>query len=103
MLFFPLFLLLQFQPPVGGNLAILNPSAYGIKKLILWKQPKCPSRGEWIKKMWRIYTMEYDSAIKRNETELFVTRWMDLGTVIQSEVSQKEKNKYHMLTHIYTI
>ena len=45
--------------------------------------------------------MEYYSAIKRNEIELFVVRWMDLETVIQSEVSQKEKNKYHMLTHIY--
>ena len=45
--------------------------------------------------------MEYHSAIIRNEIELFVVRWMDLETVIQSEVSQKEKNKYHMLTHIY--
>ena len=67
-----------------------------------WKQPKCPSTEEWIKK-WYIYTMEYYSAIKRNETELFVVRWMDLETVIQSEVSQIEKNKYHMLTHMYGI
>ena len=66
-----------------------------------WKQPKCPSTDEWIKKMWHIYTMEYYSAIKRNEIELFVVRWMDLESVIQSEVSQKEKNKYRMLTHIY--
>ena len=65
-----------------------------------WKQPKCPSTDEWIKKMWYIQTMEYYSAIKRNETELFVVRWMDLETVIQSEVSQKEKNKYFILTHI---
>ena len=68
-----------------------------------WKQPKCPSTDEWIKKMWHIYTMEYYSAIKKNETELFIVRWMDLESVIQSEVSQKEKNKYHMLTHIYGI
>ena len=68
-----------------------------------WKQPKCPSSDEWIKKMWCIYTMEYYSSIKRNEIELFVVRWMDLETVIQSEVSQKEKNKYRMLTHIYGI
>ena len=68
-----------------------------------WKQPKCPSTDEWIKKMWHIYTMEYYSAIKRNEIELFVVRWMDLASVIQSEVSQKEKNKYCMLTHIYGI
>ena len=68
-----------------------------------WKQPKCPSTDEWIKKMWCMYTMEYYSAIERNETELFVVRWMDLETVIQSEVSQKEKNKYRMLTHTYGI
>ena len=48
-----------------------------------WKQSKCPSRDEWIKKMWPIYTMEYYSAIKRNEIELFVVRWMDLESVIQ--------------------
>ena len=52
-----------------------------------WKQPKCPSTDEWIKKMWHRYTMECNSAIKRNETELFVVRWMDLESVIQSEVS----------------
>ena len=68
-----------------------------------WKQPKCPSTGEWIKKMWHIYTMEYYSAIKRNEMELFVVRWMDLESVIQSEVSHREKNKYRMLTHTYGI
>ena len=68
-----------------------------------WKQPKCPSTDEWIKKMWHIYTMEYYSAIKRNKTELFVVRLMDLETVIQSEVSQKKKNKYRMPTHIYGI
>ena len=68
-----------------------------------WKQPKCPLTNEWIKKTWHIYTMEYYSAIKRNEIELFVVRWMRLESVIQSEVSQKEKNKYHMLAHIYGI
>ena len=66
-----------------------------------WKQPKCPSTDESIKKMWCIYSMDYYSAIKRNEIELFVVRWMDLESVIQSEVSQKEKNKCRMLTHIY--
>ena len=54
-----------------------------------WKQPKCPSTDEWIKNMWHIYTMKYYSAIKRNEIELFVLRWMDLESVIQSEVIQK--------------
>ena len=65
-----------------------------------WKQPKCPSTDEWIKKKWYIYTMEYYSAIKRNEIGSFVETWMDLETVIESEVSQKEKNKYRILTHI---
>ena len=65
-----------------------------------WKQPKCPSTDEWIKKMWYIYTMEYYSAIKRVEIGSFVETWMDLETVMQSEVSQKENNKYHILMHI---
>ena len=62
----------------------------------------CPP-DEWVKKMWHIYTMEYYSTIKGNESELFVVRWMDLESVIQSEVSQKEKHKYRMLTHTYGI
>ena len=65
-----------------------------------WKQPKCTSTEECIKKMWYIYTMEYYSAIKRNEIRSFAETWVDLETVIQSEVSQKEKNKYHILMHI---
>ena len=67
----------------------------------IWKQPKCPLTDEWIKKIWHVYTVEYYSAIKRNKIELLVVRWMDLESVIQSEVSQKEKNKYRMLAHIY--
>ena len=58
-----------------------------------WKQPKCPLRDQWIKKMQYIYTMEYYSAIKRNKIGSFVETWMDLETVIQCEISQKEKNK----------
>ena len=58
-----------------------------------YKQPKCPSKAEWIK-MWYVYTMEYHSAIKMNEIGSFVEMWIDLETVIQSEVSQKEKNIY---------
>ena len=65
-----------------------------------WKQPKCPLTDDWIKKMWYIYTMEYYSAVKKNEIESFVEMWMDLETVLQSEVSQKEKNKYRILTHV---
>ena len=65
-----------------------------------WKQPKCPLMDEWIKKLWYIYTLEYYTAIKRNEIGSFLETWMDLEIVIQSEISQKEKNKYHILTHI---
>ena len=57
-----------------------------------WKQPKCPSTEEWIKKMWHIYTMEYYLAIKRNKIELFVVTWMDLESVIQSEVRKSKTN-----------
>ena len=62
-----------------------------------WKQPRCPSTDEWIKKLWYIYTIEYYSAIKRNTFESVLMRWMNLESIIQSEVSQKEKGKYHLL------
>jgi len=68
-----------------------------------WKQPGCPSTDKWIKKLWYIYTMEYYSAIKRNAFESVLTRWMNLEPIIQSEVSQKEKDKYCILMHIYGI
>ena len=63
-----------------------------------WKQPKCPSTGKWIKTMWYIYTMEYYSAIKKNEIMPFAATWMDLEIIRLSEVSQKEKDKYHMIS-----
>ena len=66
-------------------------------------QPRCPSTDEWIKKFLYMYTMEYYSAMKRNEFEVVKMRWMNLELVIQSEVSQKEKNKYCMLVHMYGI
>ena len=66
-----------------------------------WKQSKCSSTDEWIKKGLYIYTIEYYSAIKRNAFESVLVRWIKLEPVIQSEVSQKKKNEYHILTHIY--
>ena len=68
-----------------------------------WKQPRCPSTDEWIKKLWQMYTMEYYPAIKRNAFESVLMKWMNLESIIQSEVSQKEKYKYRILTHIYGI
>ena len=68
-----------------------------------WKQPRCPSADEWIKKLWYIYTMEYYSAIKKNTFESVLMRWMKLEPIIQSEVSQKDKDHYSILTHIYGI
>ena len=62
-----------------------------------WKQPKCPWKDEWIKKMWYIYTVEYYSAIKKNEIMPFPATWMDLEIIILSEVSQTEKDKHPMI------
>ena len=68
-----------------------------------WKQPRHPSADEWIRKLWYIYTMEYYSAIKKNTFESVLMRWKKLEPIIQSEISQKEKHQYSILTHIYGI
>ena len=65
-----------------------------------WKQPRCPSADEWIRKLWYIYTMEYYSDIKKNTFESVLMRWMKLEPITQSEVSQKDKHQYSILTHI---
>ena len=65
-----------------------------------WKQPRCSSADEWIRKLWYIYTMQYYSIIKRNTFESVLMRWMNLEPIIQSEVSHKEKDKYCILTHV---
>ena len=65
-----------------------------------WKQPKCPSTDHWIRKMWYIYTMKYYSAIEKSKIMPFAATWMELETLILSEVSQKEKNKYHIISLI---
>ena len=67
------------------------------------RRPRCPSADEWIRKLWYIYTMEYYSAIEKNTFESVLMRWMKLEPIIQSEVSQKEKHQYSILTHIYGI
>ena len=68
-----------------------------------WKQPRCSLADEWIIKLRYIYTMDYYSAIKKNAFESVLMRWMKLEPIIQSEVSQKEKHQYSILTHIYGI
>ena len=68
-----------------------------------WKQPRCPSPDEWIRKLWYIYAMEYYSAIKKNIFGSVLMRWMKLEPIIQSKVSQKEKHQYSILTRIYVI
>ena len=67
------------------------------------KQPRCPLADEWIRKLWYIYTMDYYSAIKKNTFESVLTRGMKLEPLIQSKVSQKDKDQYSILTHIYGI
>ena len=68
-----------------------------------WKHPRCPSADEWTSKLWYIYTMEYYSAIKKKSFESVLMRWMKLEPIIQSEVSQKDKDHYNILIHIYGI
>ena len=68
-----------------------------------WKQPGCPLTDEWIKKLWYTSTTEYYSAVKRNTFESVLMRRINLEHIVQSEVSQKEKDKYHILMHIFRI
>ena len=71
----------------------------------IWKQPKCSPTDEYIKKLWYcgIYVMEYYSAIKKNEIMPFAATWMDLGIITLSELNHKEKNKYHIISHIWNL
>ena len=68
-----------------------------------WKQPRCPSTDEWIKKLWYTYTVEYYSVIQWNEFESVLMRWLNLEPIIENEVSQKEKDKYCILMYLYRI
>ena len=68
-----------------------------------WKQSKCPSTDDWIRKMWYTYPVEYFSAIKKNQIMPFAVTWMELETLILSEVNQKEEGKYHTISHIWNL
>ena len=69
----------------------------------LWKEPRCPSEDEWIKKMWFMYTMEYYSAIRNDKDPLFALTWMELEGITLSEISQLEKDKHYMVSFIWGI
>ena len=110
---------LEIKPPYNSAipLLIIYPEETKIEKDICiplfivalftiartWKQPRCPSTDEWMKKLWYTYTMEYYSAIKRDAFESVLMRRMNPEPIVQSEVNQKEKDKYCILTHIYGI
>ena len=69
----------------------------------LWKEPRCPSKDEWIKKMWFMYTMEYSSAVRNDKYPPFASTWMELEGIMLSEVSQSEKDKHYMVSFIWGI
>ena len=69
----------------------------------LWKEPRCPLKDEWIKKMWSMYTMEYYSAIRINEYPPFGSTWMELDGIMLSEVNPSEKDKHYMVSFIWGI
>ena len=69
----------------------------------LWKEPRCPSKDEWIKKMWFMDTMEYSSAIRNDKYPPFASTWMELGGIMLSEISQSEKDKHYMVSFIWGI
>ena len=69
----------------------------------IWKQPKCPSVDEWIKQLWAIYRIEYCWAVKKKKFLSFATAWMDLESIMLNEISQSEKDKYHIISLICEI
>ena len=86
--------------PIQKNLCIPTFIAAQFTIAKCWKQPKCSSANEWIKKLWYIYTMEYYVAERKKELLPFATAWMELETIILSEISQSVKDKYHMISLI---
>jgi hypothetical protein len=69
----------------------------------LWKQPRCPTTDEWIKKMWYLYTMEFYAAMKKNEILSFTSKWMELENIILSKVIQAQKAKNHVFSNMETL
>ena len=86
------------ETPIQKNLCTPMFIAAQFTRAKCWKQPRCPSVTEWIKKLWCIYTMEYYAAERKKELLPFVTAWMELESIILSEISQVVKDKYHMIS-----
>ena len=99
----PLLGILTEETKIEGDTCTPLLTAALLTRVRTWKQPRCPSADEWVRKKWYTYTMEYYSDIKKNAFELVLMRWMKLKPIIQSEVSQKEKYQYSVLMHIYRI
>ena len=106
--FHPAILLLGLYPkdpetPIQNDLCTPMFTAVLFTIAKCWKQPKCPSVNEWIKKLWYIYRMEYYTAERKKEFVPFLTAWMELESIIISEISQVVKDRYHMISHISRI
>ena len=88
----------ESETPIQKNLCtpMFTAAQFTIAKC--WKQPKCPSVNEWIKKLWYIYTMEYYTTERKKELLPFVTAWMELESITLSEISQAVKDNYHMIS-----
>ena len=86
------------ETPIQKNLCTLMFIAALFTIAKGWKQPKCPSVNEWIRKLWYIYTMEYYTAERKKELLPFVTAWMELESIMLSEISQVVRDKYHMIS-----
>ena len=86
------------ETPVQKSLCtpMFIPAQFTIVKY--WKQPKCPSANEWTQKLWYIYTMEFYAAERKKELLPFVTAWMELESIMLSEISQVVRDKYHMIS-----
>ena len=105
LLFDPAILLLGLCPrnletPVEKNLCTPMFIAAQLTIAKYWKQPKCPSVNEWVKKLWYIYTMEFYAAERKKELLAFLTTWMELESIMLSEISQEVKDKYHMISPV---
>jgi hypothetical protein len=89
----------------GYSIGICTPmfiaALFTINKL--WKQPRCPTTDEWVKKIWYLYTFKFYSAMKNNDILSFASKWMELENIFLSEVSQAQKAKSHIFSLIYSL